>query len=414
LSSRSENAAPSNYLRLLESSKTSRQINAVLCCVGILASAAAVFLVPAEYRLFAAACAALISCGLLVILLKSLKEARAVEDIAETSVYAAMLTSEQQRTVRKYLVRRGQSLYFATFLFCVAPESVVLSGLFYMSKNRAYLLFMAVFAALALACVLISGMYLSVRLSPSPSTVTVSQRGILVGREVIPFDAESGDALQLLRFQDYYYLRFIRQAILGIRYVSEIIFPTEGALRQGLRAPADEEIVKALGLSDIYVTEDEFYESRSYVDDEPEPEKPVKEKKAPKEHRKKRRQQPEETFDDFPEEPPVTVTAPEMPAAAAATAPALAVGPADERVAPSAAPLPRQQVSAASAVNTAAERTAVPAWTPERTAAPAVSVPERTAAAPLPQRPVYTPSAAGAPERTAGAAGGGPPKGPRR
>jgi len=278
--------------------KNARIFNIFFCCAGILAVVIlSVLLLDTPYNLFVSALALIISIALVAVLFKNVREIKAVRDISDNPVYFIPLSNKQRNTIHGYLMRRGQTQFFITFMLSVIPEAALLTALYTLTDNSAYLLFMAVYSALCLGLVMISSLYLSVRLSVRNISITLSGYGIIIGQEVIPLDAKKSDALQLLRFSDYYYLKFIKRAVLGIMFLSEVIFPVGGKLCRGNRGIEDEEIVKAVGLSDIYVTEDPFYESRSYIDEEDSGTFSVGEKEPPKKQKRSRSQEVPEHAD---------------------------------------------------------------------------------------------------------------------
>lgn len=273
------------YQNLIKKARNSRMVNIGLCAAGVVALAVGiVFALRTEFFLPAALGALLVLLALSAVFAKSLAETKAALRIADNAVYAAQLTAEQQRAIKKQQMRRGQIFYLAVLLIVVMPESAVLIGMYFYFQSTLYLLIMAVFALICLLCALVALAYLSARLSVKDSIFSISKHGVMFGREILPFSAKKKEALQLLKFQDYYFLLFVKTAVFGIKYESGIIFPTDGVVRKGLSGTPDEELVVALGLDGVFETEDAFYESRDYLtdDDTPEesaPPKPKKEKR---------------------------------------------------------------------------------------------------------------------------------------
>lgn len=258
-----------DYQKLIKTARNSRYINIGLCLLAsIMVCAGAFFAFSTDYRLFAVSLAVIIILVLAALTFKSLHEAKAAFLIADNAVFAALLSDTQKMRIKKYLMRRGQSFYFTAFIIVVMPESAIMAVMYYLFNNSVYLLFTAGFAVACLTIALFALLYLSARLSVGEVMLTISGRGIMVGREIISFNSEKQESLQLLRFSDYYYFKFVKSAVFGIKYASSIIIPTDGVLRKGLTGTPDEELAIALGLDDIFVTEDAFYESRSYLDEE--------------------------------------------------------------------------------------------------------------------------------------------------
>ncbi len=252
-----------NYSKWVKKARTSRHINIAMCALFMCAAAACGALAyGTEYRmpvLLLCATAALVILGLAF---KNLREAKAVMSIARAGNYAVMLSDAQQDEIAAQQKRRGQCFYIACFLGLMTPTSIVLCAIAMRTGDKSYLVVMGAVAFAALAVVAIASMYLTARLRARDSFFTVSPHGVLVGREVIPF--ESGDVDGLLKFADYYLLRFKKTEIFGISHRSEIIIPTDGVVRDGIGRSADEELVSELGLGGLFATPDLWYECRDY------------------------------------------------------------------------------------------------------------------------------------------------------
>ena len=279
----SKNNVP-DYNKIIANTRTSRIVNIVLSSVGIAACAACVvLLLNTAYLFFAASSAFIAVVVLLSLIFKSLRDIKSTQKISDDAVYAALLDADQHLYVRRYILRRAQLFYFTAFIVIIMPEAAVLSVMYYLFQNSVYLFFLGVVAVFCLVCVILALLYLSARLTVADMMIVVSGSGIMAGNEVISFDAKKKEAVQLLRFSDYYYLKFVKNSVLGIKHLSEIIFPVDGSLRKGLSGSPDEELAIALALDDVFVTEDDFYESKSYLDgdiqediEEPQPEAPKK------------------------------------------------------------------------------------------------------------------------------------------
>ncbi len=286
-----------SYRDQVKKIRTSRRTNIGLCLAGVIVVLAGiVFAFGTPYRYAALLFGAVLLFVLFAILAKSAREANVAFSIAENGVYAVKLTAAQQRRIKKHQMRRGFLFSFSAFLLCVMPEAIVLTAMYLYFDSQIYLLCAAVFSLLCLIGMLLSLLYLSVRLSAKEAYVTVSETGILVARDILRFRAKKHEALSLLKFSDYYYLKFVKSAICGIKYESSVIFPIDGVLRKGTQKTVDEALVGTLGVDGVFITEDAFYESRNYLADVDEDsaandakerqrkpkkqEKPVREKKS--------------------------------------------------------------------------------------------------------------------------------------
>lgn len=255
-----------NYEGAVKKAQKARNTNVILCGVVILAALAmGVVSVFTAYRVFGLLTAVIVAAAALILLLKNMNEASAAMAIAKNSIYATPVSSKEMETIRKHQNRRGQRFYFTVMLALLVPETIVLTILYFISGSSVYLFFMAGFALVCLLVTLFSVLYLNRRFSVKNPVCLISGKGILIGQEILPFNAEKGDALLLFRFSDFYCLKFIKSAFLGIRYESDIIFPADGALRAGLEGTCDEELRMALELDGVFVTDDPFYESRDYL-----------------------------------------------------------------------------------------------------------------------------------------------------
>ncbi|MDO4565835.1 MAG: hypothetical protein Q4B42_00740 [Oscillospiraceae bacterium] len=255
----------SDYANSVRLTRLSRVINAAVCAfLIILLAAAAAYACFTSYALMSLFGAAAALIPLTALLVKNLSEARAVTDIAYRGVYAARLTRAQQGEMRLNQVHQGQRFYTAAFLAVTVPETLVLIVLSRVLDSDVFLIIMAVFALAALACAMISSLYLSARLNVRHAFCTVSSRGIITSREVIPFSARDGDVSILVKFDDYYMIRYLRTEIFGLRRQAVFIFPVDGVLKNGMDVEGDAASVlaAALGLRSYKIKATEFYESR--------------------------------------------------------------------------------------------------------------------------------------------------------
>ncbi len=252
-----------NYSKWIKRARASRRVNIAACALLMCGAAAgAVFACGTPYRLPALLSCAALELALAGLLIKNVREARAAMDIARTGNYAVMLSDAQQDMIAAQQKRRGQCFYLSAFLGLVTPTAIVLTAISMRTGERTYLVVMGAAAFAALAAVVIASMYLTARLRARDSFFTVSPHGILVGKEIIPF--ETRDVETLLKFDDFYLLRFVKSEVFGITHRSEIIIPTDGVVRDGIGRSADEEIVSELGLGGLFATTGSWFECRDY------------------------------------------------------------------------------------------------------------------------------------------------------
>ncbi len=252
-----------NYSKWIKKARSSRRLNIIVCAVGCAVSiGGAAVLFMSEYRLPALLACASVLIMILGLMIKNIREVKAIMEIARTGNYAVMLSDQQQRAVAEQQARRGICFYLAAFLVISTSEAIILTVMSAVTGDEIFLLFMGALALFALMVALVAYLYLKARLSARDSFFTVSPNGILVGREVIPFTDE--DAVSLYKFTDYYLLRFKKTEIFGVTHKSEIIIPTDGVVRAGTGRSADEEIVHELALEGMFATTERFFESRDY------------------------------------------------------------------------------------------------------------------------------------------------------
>ncbi|MEG2083643.1 MAG: hypothetical protein RRY38_03480, partial [Oscillospiraceae bacterium] len=202
------------------------------------------------------------------LLVKNLREAAAVAEIAYRGVYAARMTRKQQSDVRKNQVRQGQIFYLRFFLILCIPESIVLVIMGRIFDSDVFLLIMGLFALALLSIVFVSTLYLSARLNVKHAFCTVSSHGIITSREVLPFSAKDGDVGILTKFDDYYVMTFKKIEIFGIKHDDVLIFPNDGVLKNGIEGEdAATVLAGTLGLRSYKVKPTEFVENRELYGD---------------------------------------------------------------------------------------------------------------------------------------------------
>ena len=252
-----------NYSKWIKKARASRRVNIVACGIGLAATAAGMYLsYPTAYRLPALFAGAAVLLLLMGLLLKNIAEAGAIMRVARTGNYAVMLSDQQQDVIARQQRNRGQSFYLAVFLVVTTPVAAALTVYARVTGQGLYLLLMAGFVLAGLLLTLICSLYQTARLTARDSFCTVSPHGVLLGREILPFERE--DVRGLLKFDDYYLLRFRKTELFGMTHKSEVIIPTDGVVRDGIGRTADEEMVYALGLDGLFATPDAWYESRDY------------------------------------------------------------------------------------------------------------------------------------------------------
>ena len=266
-----EAAAPqrNDYADSVRAVRSSRVCNAAVCCAAIAAVVGfAVWAAFTDYALMSAFAALAALVPLTALLVKNLREARAVADIAYRGVYAARLTRVQQTCIRANQLRQGQIFYYACFLAVTIAEAAVLVVMSKAFASDIFLMIMAVFALGALACAAMSSLYLSARLNVKHAFCTVSSRGIITSREVIPFSAREGDVSILVKFDDYYMIRYKRAEIFGLRRNAVLIFPADGVLKNGMGEDDPASVLAGtLGLRTYKVKAASYADDRDYYTD---------------------------------------------------------------------------------------------------------------------------------------------------
>ncbi|MEG0832395.1 MAG: hypothetical protein RR058_08065 [Oscillospiraceae bacterium] len=262
------NSSRRSYNREIHRAHSSRTVNAILCAICIvlcLGEAVYAWLYAPDIRLAAAAAALSLSLLLSQLMIKSIREAKAVKLIGASGKYASMLTAYQQETIRDQQQRLGSITYFKVFAVFLACEMTVLTIFYIIFKNAAFLLLMASLSLFAFFITLIAAMFLSARLVTRDAFFTISGDGILSSGEVLPFDAKKGEALSLEEYPDFYRLRFVKTMIFGIKYTSSIIFPTDGALKKGVDGSVCEVLRIMLRLPEVMHFSYPYSEKRDEV-----------------------------------------------------------------------------------------------------------------------------------------------------
>lgn len=264
-------AKKADYAVSVTRARSSRVLNVCVCaaaCGLLLAGVIAVFFLARTYILLVASIAVAAAVPILAMLAKNLREVHAVERIAENGVYAAKLSEAQQEEISEDQLRQGRQFYYTAFLCITFAEFVLLVGLYSLLHSDLFLMVLAIFALASFAVAFLASLYLSARLHVAHAFCTVSRWGILVGREVLPFDAKGDhDVLSVLRFDDYYRVEFLKTEILGLRHRATILVPTNGVLKNGLAGDANEMVTRALGLRRLTIVHSEYYESLDYSEE---------------------------------------------------------------------------------------------------------------------------------------------------
>lgn len=255
-----------DYADSVRAARAARIANAIACAVMMaIIAAGAVWAIFTDYALMCACAALALYVPLVALLIKNLREAKAVADIAYRGVYAARLTRAQQTDVRRNLLAQGQKFYFGCFIALTLAQSVILVVLSKLLDSDVFLMIMAVFALAALAAAAVSSLYLSSRLNVKHAFCTVSARGVITSREVIPFSAKDGDVSILVKFDDYYMIRYKRTELLGLRRSAVLIFPTDGVLKNGIGGEDPAAVLAGtLGLRSYKVKATTYSDNRDY------------------------------------------------------------------------------------------------------------------------------------------------------
>ena len=136
-----KNRNKSEYALGLVRARRTRAVNAVLCAVGMLAAVAATVLTwGREFGFAVLGLSAAAAVGLGALLVKNVKEAKAVALVRETGTYAVKLTDAWQDTVRAFQLKRGRQFYMTVFLVLTTVEAAVLTVLFMVTGSSVYLL----------------------------------------------------------------------------------------------------------------------------------------------------------------------------------------------------------------------------------------------------------------------------------
>ena len=255
-----------NYSKWIKNLKAKRIIAACVCGIFIFALAFAAYLVWNDTEMpFSRSLLLFIVFAVIIfggLMYKNISEAVSTFRIAREGNYACMLSNRQVAEIGEQQGKRNSVFYLTAFSVVAGSELMFLTVMYGISGEVIYLIFAGLVFLIGIVLVLAFSLYHSARLGIRNTFCTVSGSGILVSGEVIPFN--TGDVIALLKFSDYYLLRYYRYEIFNIRHKSEIIFPVDGVVRDGIDRPADEEIVGALGLTGLFATDGPWYESRDY------------------------------------------------------------------------------------------------------------------------------------------------------
>ncbi len=259
-----------NYSKWIKRLRTVRIIASCICGLLICALSCAICLVWIDREMSFRSALLMFFVFVAVVLggimYKNIHEAVSVFKIARVGNYACMLSNSQVAEICEQQGRRNSVFYLTAFSVIVAPELLFLSVLYALNESVVYLIMAGLIFLVGIVLVLAFSLYHSSRLGIRNTFFSLSGSGILVSGDIIPFS--TGDAISILKFSDYYLLRFYKHEIFNIRHKSEIIIPTDGVVRDGVNRPADEEIVDALGLTGLFATDGPWYESRDYGEKE--------------------------------------------------------------------------------------------------------------------------------------------------
>ena len=174
---------------------------------------------------------------------RAISERRACKAIRKDSVYAVRLKAEQQKLISRILSRQSVREHFLCFFFILAVLTVILVLSYVRTGNSSSLIVLALASVLAFAVTLISYVRDIVRTASADGFCTVSGSGIIQAGRVFPFSAADGDVSELIRFSDYYSVRFITPGILGLLVKTDFPLPRRGAVSRELIGAEEESVL---------------------------------------------------------------------------------------------------------------------------------------------------------------------------
>lgn len=190
---------------------------------------------------------------------RAVSERRACKAIRKDSVYAVRLKAEQQKLISRILSRQSVREHFLCFFFILAVLTVILVLSYVRTGNSSSLIVLALASVLAFAVTLISYIRDIVRTASADGFCTVSGNGIIQAGRVFPFSAADGDVSELIRFSDYYSVRFITPGILGLLVKTDFPLPRRGAVSRELIGADEESVLTATLNPASYSEKEETY-----------------------------------------------------------------------------------------------------------------------------------------------------------
>lgn len=195
------------------------------------------------YRL--AACSAALSGALsaLISAFSGLSDRRACRNIIRDSVYAVRLTADQQKLISRTLARQSAMEHFLCYSAVLSVLSVILILSYVKSGNSSSLIVLSAAAVAGLCVTLMSYARDVIRTASDDGFCTVSDKGIIQAGRVIPFRSGNGDVLEMIRFDDYYSVRFITGGVLGLMVDTDFPLPKGGSVSRMLIGAEEEPVL---------------------------------------------------------------------------------------------------------------------------------------------------------------------------
>ena len=208
------------------------------------------------------ACALLFGCALV----SALARLRALPRIAERSVYAVMLTAEEQARIVQRLSAQAALRHFSLYAAVLLPVGTLMGALWLATGDSSVLLALALVALVGFFLTVAAQTLQSVSYATKDGFCTVADCGIIIGEDVLVYSAAAGDVFALLRFENCYSLRFFTRGLLGGRRSTEFPLPVGGAISRGREGQdADALLCEVLHVAQLTPIEGEY---RPIRDDE--------------------------------------------------------------------------------------------------------------------------------------------------
>ena len=189
----------------------------------------------------------------------AMADRRSCSEIRKNSVYAVRLKAEQQKTISRVLSRQSVREHFLCFFFILAVLAVILVISYVRTGNSSSLIVLALASVLGFAVTLVSYVRDIIRTASADGFCTVSENGIIQAGRVFPFSAADGDVLEIIRFRDYYSVRFITPGILGLLVKTDFPLPRRGAVSRELIGADEESVLTTTLVPAKYTESDDYY-----------------------------------------------------------------------------------------------------------------------------------------------------------